>query len=126
MYWPSGIIVEAGTNEELTARYNVAPSQEVESHRWTSPHLWRLWSQSPTSHKAPTHCSRYDRRARAGRDRVGVRTGGPKPDMTLAEGFKRSLLAGHTIVITNPDPGGAAGIHRRTALCRPHGGAIRA
>ncbi len=24
-----GITVEAGTNEELTARYNVAPSQEV-------------------------------------------------------------------------------------------------
>jgi molybdate transport system substrate-binding protein len=42
---------------------------------------------------------------------VGVRTGAPKPDMSSADGFKRSLLAATTIVITDPASGGVSGVH---------------
>jgi molybdate transport system substrate-binding protein len=42
---------------------------------------------------------------------VGVRTSGPKPDMSSAEGFKRSLLAAKTIVITDPASCGVSGVH---------------
>ena len=42
---------------------------------------------------------------------VGVRTGDPKPDMSSPDGFKRSLLAARTIVITDPASGGVSGVH---------------
>ncbi len=42
---------------------------------------------------------------------AGVRTDAPKPDVSSAEGFKRSLLAAKTIVITDPASGGASGVH---------------
>ena len=42
---------------------------------------------------------------------AGVRSGMPPLDMSSADGFKRSLLAAKTIVITDPASGGVSGVH---------------
>ena len=42
---------------------------------------------------------------------VGLRTGGPKPDVSSADGLKRALLAASVIVITDPASGGVTGVH---------------
>jgi molybdate transport system substrate-binding protein len=42
---------------------------------------------------------------------MGVRAGAAKPDTGSTEGFRRSLIAAHGIVITDPDSGGVSGVH---------------
>jgi molybdate transport system substrate-binding protein len=42
---------------------------------------------------------------------MGVRAGQPRPDVSSVEGFKRSLLAARSIVITDPHSGGVTGVH---------------
>lgn len=42
---------------------------------------------------------------------VAVRPGTPRPDISSVEGFKRALLAAKSIGMSNPNGGGASGIH---------------
>jgi molybdate transport system substrate-binding protein len=42
---------------------------------------------------------------------VAVRPGTPRPDISSAEGFKHALLAAKSIGMSNPNGGGASGIH---------------
>ena len=42
---------------------------------------------------------------------VGVRDGGPKPDITTADGFKQALLAAKSITYVDPAQGATSGIH---------------
>jgi molybdate transport system substrate-binding protein len=49
---------------------------------------------------------------------MGVRAGGPKPDVNSADAFKRSLLAAKTIVVTDPATGGVSGVHFASVLQR--------
>jgi molybdate transport system substrate-binding protein len=42
---------------------------------------------------------------------VAVRSGGPKPDISTVDSFKRALLAATSISRGNPDNRGAAGLH---------------
>jgi molybdate transport system substrate-binding protein len=47
---------------------------------------------------------------------MGVRVGAAKPDTSSTEGFKRSLLAMRSIVITDPATGGVTGVHFASVL----------
>jgi molybdate transport system substrate-binding protein len=49
---------------------------------------------------------------------VAVRAGAPKPDVSSAEGFTRSLLAAKSIVYADPAQGGVSGIHFARVLER--------
>lgn len=49
---------------------------------------------------------------------MGVRIGDPKPDVTSADAFRRSLLAAKSIVITDPATGGVSGVHFASVLER--------
>ena len=49
---------------------------------------------------------------------MAVRAGAPKPDVTSAEAFKRSLLAAKSILITDPATGGISGVHFMNVLER--------
>jgi molybdate transport system substrate-binding protein len=42
---------------------------------------------------------------------VGVRTAGPKLDISSADKFRQALLAAKVIVVTDPASGGVAGVH---------------
>ena len=49
---------------------------------------------------------------------MAVRTGEPKPDVSSADAFKRSLLAAKSILITDPSTGGISGVHFMSVLDR--------
>jgi molybdate transport system substrate-binding protein len=49
---------------------------------------------------------------------MAVRAGAPKPDVSSAETFKRSLLAASTILITDPATGGISGVHLMDVLAK--------
>jgi molybdate transport system substrate-binding protein len=49
---------------------------------------------------------------------MGVRSGGPKPDVSSADALRRSLLAVKSIVITDPATGGVSGVHFASVLER--------
>ena len=49
---------------------------------------------------------------------VAVRAGAPKPDISTAEAFTRTLLAAKSIVFTDPAAGGASGIHFAKLIAR--------
>lgn len=49
---------------------------------------------------------------------MGVRSGAPKPDINSVDGFRRSLLAAKSIVMTDPATGGVSGVHFSSVLQR--------
>jgi molybdate transport system substrate-binding protein len=49
---------------------------------------------------------------------VAARAGGPKPDMSSVDAFKRSLLAAKSVVYADPAKGGASGVHFASVLDR--------
>ena len=49
---------------------------------------------------------------------VVVRKGAPKPDISSPEALKRTLLAAKSITYSNPEKGGASGIHFAKVLDR--------
>jgi molybdate transport system substrate-binding protein len=49
---------------------------------------------------------------------MAVRTGEPRPDVSSADAFKRSLLAAKSILITDPSTGGISGVHFMSVLDR--------
>jgi molybdate transport system substrate-binding protein len=49
---------------------------------------------------------------------MAVRSGAPKPDVSSAEGLRRTLLAANSILITDPATGGISGVHLMNVLER--------
>lgn len=47
---------------------------------------------------------------------LAVRADGPRPDVSTAEGLKRTFLAAKTVLITDPATGGISGVHLMDVL----------
>jgi molybdate transport system substrate-binding protein len=47
---------------------------------------------------------------------LGVKADGPQPDVSTAEGLKKTFLAAKTILITDPTNGGISGVHLMSVL----------
>jgi len=47
---------------------------------------------------------------------LAVRADGPKPDVSTAEGLKKTFLAAKTVLITDPATGGISGVHLMEVL----------
>ena len=49
---------------------------------------------------------------------LAVRADGPKPDVSTAEGLKKTFLAAKTVLITDPATGGISGVHLMEVLTK--------
>jgi molybdate transport system substrate-binding protein len=49
---------------------------------------------------------------------LAVRADGPKPDVSTAEGLKKTFLAAKTVLITDPATGGISGVHLMEVLIK--------